>query len=235
MMQVTAPYTHSQAGKAERYIRTIEDRIQTLLADAKLPPSFWGDAAFTTQYLRNCLPTSTLPIDTTPYKLMHGSKPDLSHLWVWGCQCFPIISPKLHSKGGPHQYEAIFIGYEENRLGWHVHDLSGKYHFSRDIIFNEATPGHLSPTRGLLTTPTSLPPPSLIPNSQTSNEPPTSLPIPQPTQTPLLTPSIADILHNRNLMTRTTPGFLHCPYHPPLRLFSLCSPPSSSQPVLGPN
>jgi hypothetical protein len=44
-MQVTAPYAHAQAGKAERYVRTIEDGIQALLADAKLPPSFWGDAA----------------------------------------------------------------------------------------------------------------------------------------------------------------------------------------------
>ena len=60
-MQVTAPYAHAQAGKAEQYVRTIEDGIQTLLADAKLPPSFWGDAALTTQYLRNRLPTSTLP------------------------------------------------------------------------------------------------------------------------------------------------------------------------------
>ena len=41
-MQVTAPYTHTQAGKAERYVHTIEDGIQTLLADAKLPPSFLG-------------------------------------------------------------------------------------------------------------------------------------------------------------------------------------------------
>ena len=39
-MQVTAPYAHAQAGKAEHYVRTIEDGIQTLLADAKLPPSF---------------------------------------------------------------------------------------------------------------------------------------------------------------------------------------------------
>ena len=52
-MQVTAPYAHTQAGKAEWYVWTIEDGIQTLLAHAKLSPSFWNDAALTTQYLRN--------------------------------------------------------------------------------------------------------------------------------------------------------------------------------------
>ena len=93
-MQVTAPYAHAQAGKAELYVRTIEDGVQALLADAKLPLSFWGDAALTTQYLHNRLPTSTLPTGTTPYEVMHGVKPDLSRLRVWGCQCFSCYSPR---------------------------------------------------------------------------------------------------------------------------------------------
>ena len=53
MMQITAPYTHSQNGKAERFICTIDDGAQTLLADAKLTMSFWGDAALMMNYLRN--------------------------------------------------------------------------------------------------------------------------------------------------------------------------------------
>src|SRR5271155_5401827 len=36
-LQITAPCAHSQAGKAEPYIRTIEDGLQMLLADSKLP------------------------------------------------------------------------------------------------------------------------------------------------------------------------------------------------------
>ncbi|KAF5376297.1 hypothetical protein D9615_008558 [Tricholomella constricta] len=32
--QVTAAYAHSQNGKAERYIRTLQDSAQTLLADS---------------------------------------------------------------------------------------------------------------------------------------------------------------------------------------------------------
>ena len=67
-------------------------------------------------------------------------------LQVWGCQCFVAIPPELWTKGGPRRFEAIFVGYEENRLGWHVRDLNGKYHFSHDIIFNELVPGCLSPS-----------------------------------------------------------------------------------------
>lgn len=201
-MQVTAPYAHAQAGKAERYIRTIEDGIQALLADAKLPPSFWGDAALTTQYLRNRLPTSTLPPNVTPYEVMHGTKPSLDHLRVWGCQCFPSIPPELRTKGGPRRYEAIFVGYDENRIGWRVRDLTGKYHFSRDVVFNETTPGHLSPHRGLSVDHSLLPSPSIVsqqtPDSQTSSPPPNTNPNPLPI------PTITDAIHTRNLLTRTT-------------------------------
>ena len=60
-VQVTAPYSHSQNGKAERYVRTLEDGGQTLIADSGLPASFWGDAVLTVQYVRNRVPTLALP------------------------------------------------------------------------------------------------------------------------------------------------------------------------------
>src|SRR6202522_2721330 len=203
-VQVTAPYAHAQAGKAERYVRTIEDGVQALLADAKLPPSFWGDAALTTQYLRNQLPTSTLPINTTPYEVMHGNKPDLAHLRVWGCQCFPSIPPELRTKGGPRRYEAIFVAYEDNRIGWRVHDLTGKYHFTRDAVFNETIPGHLSPTCGLPTDHNLLPPPSVIPIPPSSPDILHSSTTPHTNLTLLPIPVLADIFQTRNLIARTT-------------------------------
>jgi hypothetical protein len=52
-MQITAPYAHSQNGKIKRYIRTLEDGFQTLLADAGLSMSFWGDAVLAMNYIRN--------------------------------------------------------------------------------------------------------------------------------------------------------------------------------------
>jgi hypothetical protein len=208
-VQVTAPYAHAQAGKAERYVRTIEDGVQALLADAKLPPSFWGDAALTTQYLRNRLPTSTLPLNITPYEIMHGVKPDLAHLRVWGCQCFPSIPPELRTKGGPRRYEAIFVGYEENRIGWRVRDLAGKYHFSRDVIFNESVPGHLSPRRGQSLDHALLPPPSILPQSAHDHSSPSSLP--HTTPNPLPSPTLPEVLYTRNAITRSTTNSLPKP------------------------
>jgi len=113
-MQVTAPYAHSQNGKIECYIRTIKDGFQTLLADSGLSMTFWGDTALTMNYFRNWVPTLTLPNDITPCEEMEHVKPNLAHLWVWGCQCFVAIPQELHTKGGPCCFEAIFVGYEDN-------------------------------------------------------------------------------------------------------------------------
>ena len=200
IMQVTAPYAHSQNGKIERYIRTLEDGFQTLLADSGLSMTYWGDAVLTTNYLRNCVPTLTLPDNVTPYEELERVKPNLSHLRVWGCQCFVAIPPELRDKGGPRRFEAIFVGYEENRIGWRVRDLTGKYHFSRDVIFNELVPGRTSshhkstptvvPSLSVTTTSTSsssslipLPPTSSIPPPPAPSSPSSSpAPLPRPTR-----------------------------------------------------
>lgn len=52
-MQVTAPYAHSQNGKAECFVQTLEYGFQTLLADSGLLMSFWGDAVLTVAYICN--------------------------------------------------------------------------------------------------------------------------------------------------------------------------------------
>ena len=114
------------------------------------------------------------------------------------------IPPELRTKVSPRRYEAIFVGYEENRIGWHVCDLSGKYHFSRDVILNETTPGHLSPNCGFPINHALLPPPSLIDNTHSPPDSPSPPSIPHITPIPLPAPTLVDIFHNRNQMIRTT-------------------------------
>ena len=124
VVQKTAPHAHSQNGKSECYICTLEEGGQTLLADSGLPMSFWLDVVLTSQYLHNHLPTSTLPVNITPFKSFTRNKPDLSHLWVWGCQCFVAIPAELRPKAGFKCFEAIFVGYEEARIGWRCKEAS---------------------------------------------------------------------------------------------------------------
>ena len=151
-LQRTVPYAHQQNGKSERYIRTLEEGGQALLADSGLPMSFWLDAILTRQYLINRLPTSTLPSNITPFESLMERKPDLSHLRVWGCDCYVAVPDEIRGKAGPKRFRAIFVGYEEHRLGWRVRDLSGKYSFSNDVVFNENLPARLGVPRPLPST-----------------------------------------------------------------------------------
>ena len=105
--------------------------------------SFWCDTVLSSQYLWNCLPTSTLAVNIMPYEVFRHSKPDVSHLCIWGCQCFMAIPGELREKAGFKRFEGIFVGYEENCKGWRVQDLKGKYYFSQDVIFNEDLSGRL--------------------------------------------------------------------------------------------
>ena len=121
VIQQTVTYAHEQNGKSERYIRTLEEGGQALLAGSGLPMSFWLDAVLTRQYLCNRLPTSTLPNNITPFEsITNGRKPDLSHLRVWGCNCHIAILDELRPKASFKHFQAIFVGYEDHRIGWHV-------------------------------------------------------------------------------------------------------------------
>ncbi|KAJ2914303.1 hypothetical protein MD484_g6105, partial [Candolleomyces efflorescens] len=141
--QETVAYAHSQNGKAERYVRTVEDTVQAMQADSHLPDSEWGDAVLSAVYVRNRFPTSTLPRNITPYEAFHGAKPDVSLLRVWGCLCFPVIPPELRKKNDPRRYPAIFVGYREGTLGWRVMSLDGRRTTTRDAVFYEHVPGKL--------------------------------------------------------------------------------------------
>lgn len=156
--QVAAVYAHPQNSKVECYIRTLKETAQMLLADSGLPAEFYSDAVLATQYLRNHLPTLTLSGIVTSYKVMDQQKPDLSHLRVWGCQCFVLIPHEKHVKDGPKRFKAIFVSYEDDRVGWCYHDTKGKYGFSHDIIFNENVCGSLQQSHSVVL-PTSASPP----------------------------------------------------------------------------
>ena len=71
-----------------------------------------------------------------------------------------MLLSQMKSKGSSKRFQAIFVGYEEHRIGWHVRDFLGKYSFSNDVIFNENMPARLGVPRPI---------PSSIPDTSTSS------------------------------------------------------------------
>ena len=70
--QLTMPFTPQQNGVAERRNRTLMDMVRSMMAQASLPISFWGDALLTAAYLLNRVPSKS--IELTPCELWTGRK-----------------------------------------------------------------------------------------------------------------------------------------------------------------
>ena len=71
--QTTAPYTPEQNGVAERFNRTLMERVRAMLLNAKLDKELWAEAAVTANYIKNRSPSSSST--QTPWELFYGRKP----------------------------------------------------------------------------------------------------------------------------------------------------------------
>ncbi|KAB2633275.1 hypothetical protein D8674_029522 [Pyrus ussuriensis x Pyrus communis] len=133
----SCPHTPQQNGVAERKHRHIADMIRTLLHTAHLPSSYWTEAALTAVHLINLLPTPLLNWESLYAKLFHRS-PSYSHLRVFGCSCFPNLSPYTSHKLSPRSLECVFIGYNPSHKGYRcLHPSTGRVYISRHVIFQE--------------------------------------------------------------------------------------------------
>ena len=63
-----------------------------MLNEAHLPASFWWAAVAAFVHVHNRSPTAAVK-KATPYELWHKSKPDVSHLRVFGCTSYVHVKP----------------------------------------------------------------------------------------------------------------------------------------------
>ncbi|KAJ5267756.1 hypothetical protein N7478_010564 [Penicillium angulare] len=133
------PYCKGQNGLAERTNRTIRERINTLLSDANLPPSWWVELVDTVVYLKLRAPASILQ-KKIPFEILYGKPPSLLHLRRIGSRAWVLIPKEHRAKLGPRSSECRLLGYcEPNQYKlYEIH--SGKTVFSRDVEFDERTP-----------------------------------------------------------------------------------------------
>ncbi|GJS19626.1 putative ribonuclease H-like domain-containing protein [Tanacetum coccineum] len=87
LRQFSVDRTPQQNGVAERKNRTLIEAARTMLADSKLPTTFWAEAVNTACYVQNRV-LVVKPHNKTPYELFHGRTPTLSFMRPFGC---PII------------------------------------------------------------------------------------------------------------------------------------------------
>nr|GEU96002.1 hypothetical protein [Tanacetum cinerariifolium] len=76
--------TPQQNGVAERKNKTLIEAARTMLADSKLPTTFWAEAVNTAYYVQNRV-LVIKPHNKTPYELFLGRTPTLSFIRPFGC------------------------------------------------------------------------------------------------------------------------------------------------------
>ena len=123
MRELTCVGTSHQNGVAERSIGIIFAIARTIMIDAALPPTFWGEAVITAAYVRNRLPTSANPENRSPFEIRFGRRPDLRHLRPFGITAFVRIQSHI-TKVQPRATKGIMIGYGESvsgQKGWRIY------------------------------------------------------------------------------------------------------------------
>ncbi|GKE74791.1 putative ribonuclease H-like domain-containing protein, partial [Tanacetum coccineum] len=76
--------TPQQNGVAERKNRTLIEAARTMLADSKLPTTFWAKAVNTACYVQNKV-LVIKPHNKTPYELFNGRPSTISFMRLFGC------------------------------------------------------------------------------------------------------------------------------------------------------
>ncbi|GKA03779.1 ribonuclease H-like domain-containing protein, partial [Tanacetum coccineum] len=105
--------TPQQNGVAKRKNRTLIEAARTMLADSKLPTTFWAEAVNTACYVQNKV-LVTKPHNKTPYELFLGRKPALGFMRPFGCPVIILNTIDHLGKFDGKADEGFFVGYSIN-------------------------------------------------------------------------------------------------------------------------
>ena len=140
-MEKSCSYTAWENGLVERCNRSIVNVAKTIMMQSNLPVEFWAHAVCTAAYTINRLSHKRLPDGITPYEAMHGERPNISNMRVFGCHAEVLIEKRYRRKDitDENSVSAIFIGYCRQSAGYifyipHKHQVVSR----RDAHFNQA-------------------------------------------------------------------------------------------------
>ena len=103
-------HVHIHNGLAEAFIKRLQLNARPLLMRTKLPIYAWGHAILHAATL--VLIRSTANHQQSPFRLVLGQIPNLSHLRVFGCTVQVPIAPPQRTKMGPQRRSGIYIGFD---------------------------------------------------------------------------------------------------------------------------
>ncbi|GJT37477.1 putative ribonuclease H-like domain-containing protein [Tanacetum coccineum] len=132
--------TPQQNGVAERKNRTLIEAARTMLADSKLPTTFWAEAVNTACYVQNRV-LVIKPHNKTPYELFLGRKHALSFMRPFGCPVTILNTLDHLGKFDGKADEGFFVGYSTNSKAYRVFNSRTRIvEENLHVKFSEETP-----------------------------------------------------------------------------------------------
>ncbi|GKB11375.1 putative ribonuclease H-like domain-containing protein [Tanacetum coccineum] len=139
--------TPQQNGVAERKNRTLIEAARTMLADSKLPTTFWAEAVNTACYVQNRV-LVTKPHNKTPYELFLGRKPALGFMRPFGCPVTILNTIDHLGKFDGKADEGFFVGYSINSKAFRVFNSRTRIvEENLHVQFSENTPNIAGSTK----------------------------------------------------------------------------------------
>ncbi|GJS08570.1 putative ribonuclease H-like domain-containing protein [Tanacetum coccineum] len=111
--------TPQQNGVAERKNRTLIEAIRTMLADSKLPTTFWVEADNIACYVQNRV-LVIKPNNKTPYELFNGRPQTIRFMSPFGSHVTILNTLDHLGKFDGKTDEGFFVGYSVNRKAFRV-------------------------------------------------------------------------------------------------------------------
>nr|GEX61575.1 putative reverse transcriptase domain-containing protein [Tanacetum cinerariifolium] len=130
----------NQAPGLERKNRTLIEAARIMLADSKLPTTFWVKEVNTACYVQNRV-LVVKPHNKTPYELFLGRKHALSFMRPFGCPITILNTIDHLSKFDGKADKGFFVGYSTNCKAFRVFNSRTKIvEDNPHIEFSENTP-----------------------------------------------------------------------------------------------
>nr|GEX45832.1 ribonuclease H-like domain-containing protein [Tanacetum cinerariifolium] len=145
--QYSVARTPQQHGLAKRRNRTLIEADWIMLADSKLPNTFWTEAVNTACFVQNRV-LVTKPHNKTPYELFHGRTPMLSFMRPFGYPVTILNTIDQLGKFDRKADEGFFVGYSLNSKAFRVFNSRTRIvEETLHIRFSENTPNIAGSTK----------------------------------------------------------------------------------------
>nr|GEW63814.1 ribonuclease H-like domain-containing protein [Tanacetum cinerariifolium] len=119
LRQYSVARTPQQNEVAKRRNKTLIKAARTMLADSKLPTTFWAKSVNIACYVQNRV-LVVKPHNKTPYKIFHGRIPTLSFMRPFGCPVTILNTKDYLSKFDGKVDEGFFVRYSLNSKAFRV-------------------------------------------------------------------------------------------------------------------